>query len=75
MTASFDFNGYLNIRASASLDYNSPYSITVLQYTGSLTNQLYLGEIMRTTASSTVFDAPPYISYTGSVSSNDYIIF
>jgi hypothetical protein len=75
VTASYDTNGYLNIRASASLDYNSPYSITILQYTGSLTNQLYLGEIMRTTASSTVFDAEPFISYTGSASTNDYIIF
>jgi len=54
VTASYDSNDYLNIRASASLDYNSPYAIKILQYTGSLTNQLYLGEIMRTTASSTV---------------------
>lgn len=73
VTASYDSNDYLNISASFTLDYDDPYTINIVQYSASLSTNLYSGEIMRTTASATVIDAPPFTSYTGS--SNDFIIW
>ena len=73
VTASYDFNGYLNVRASASIAYDTIHSIKIFQTTGSISSSLYLGEIMRTTASADIITAEPFTSYTGSLT--EYIIF
>jgi hypothetical protein len=73
VTASYDFNGYLNVRASASIALDTIHAIKIFQTTGSVSSSLYLGELMRVTGSADVITAPPFISYTGSLT--EYIIF
>jgi hypothetical protein len=73
VTASYDTNGYLNLRASASVALDTIHAIKIFQTTGSISSSLYLGELMRVTGSSDIITASPFTSYTGSLT--EYIIF